>query len=368
MRTRILALIVGLCVCYFTVNAQEPDSFINKDKTSFTDNTYMNIQSMVGFNINSNFDLYYHGVGASLQYGKWIRPTYAVQLNANSVFSKDVNVNGVSADFLVNLSNLIKLQEDRAFTVIPFIGVSCNYLNLRIYDKYQFNPGVDLGCQFKYKISESLSLLAEARASISYEVRATQELIPISNFSTVKLGVSYKFNALKQQNNKLKMQLQDMHDELDERLKSQQIIEAEKDKIAVYNEQLEDQLQEHINKQSSQPAETIIRYEFAPIAIFFEIGKDSVTKEDIARLGYVAEILKKQPDVKFVIEGYADSFTGSEKVNQELSQKRADAVYRVLTNNYNVSKYQLEVVGKGAVNDLFDDITLNRAVVIRINK
>nr|WP_199000239.1 OmpA family protein [Flavobacterium sp. ASV13] len=67
-------------------------------------------------------------------------------------------------------------------------------------------------------------------------------------------------------------------------------------------------------------------------AVYFNSGKATFKtgdKETPARLDAIKEILKNYPNAKFSIEGHTDS-TGSAKINDKLSQERAEAVMNAL--------------------------------------
>ena len=67
-------------------------------------------------------------------------------------------------------------------------------------------------------------------------------------------------------------------------------------------------------------------------AVYFNSGKATFKtgdKETPARLDAIKEILKNYPNAKFSIEGHTDS-TGSAKINDKLSQDRANAVMNAL--------------------------------------
>ncbi|MEQ1721950.1 MAG: OmpA family protein [Pseudobdellovibrio sp.] len=66
--------------------------------------------------------------------------------------------------------------------------------------------------------------------------------------------------------------------------------------------------------------------------ILFETGKADLKDEAKANLTEMATIMKKYPENVLTIKGYTDS-TGTAKVNEELSQKRAEAVKSQLVNN-----------------------------------
>jgi len=67
-------------------------------------------------------------------------------------------------------------------------------------------------------------------------------------------------------------------------------------------------------------------------AIYFKTGKMSFTDETSIRMEKVSEILAEYTSIGFVVEGHTDS-TGSDKINNKLSQQRADAVMNYLIEN-----------------------------------
>lgn len=89
-------------------------------------------------------------------------------------------------------------------------------------------------------------------------------------------------------------------------------------------------------------------------------------KESVQKL---ADVLKKYPDTNVIIEGNTDN-TGSEELNQKLSEKRAKAVADYVTS-LGVSNSRLTTIGKGesnpvASNDTPEGRAKNRRVEIGI--
>ena len=90
-------------------------------------------------------------------------------------------------------------------------------------------------------------------------------------------------------------------------------------------------------------------------AIYFQTGKDAFTDETEIRLESLKEIISSYPNTQFRIEGHTDS-TGSDKINQELSQKRADAVKAYLVEN-GISEANLTATGFGSSKPIGDNNT-----------
>ncbi len=84
-------------------------------------------------------------------------------------------------------------------------------------------------------------------------------------------------------------------------------------------------------------------------AIYFDSGKATFKKGDAQtpqRLDAIKEILKNYPNAKFSIEGHTDN-TGSAKINDKLSQDRADAVMKALIER-GVNPENLSAKGYGS--------------------
>ncbi|MEM6514595.1 MAG: OmpA family protein [Bacteroidota bacterium] len=79
--------------------------------------------------------------------------------------------------------------------------------------------------------------------------------------------------------------------------------------------------------------------------ILFQTGKASFQKETDAVLQAMVAILKEYPEAEFEIQGHTDS-QGSEKTNQLLSERRANAVMDYLIAN-GISKERLTAKGYG---------------------
>jgi outer membrane protein OmpA-like peptidoglycan-associated protein len=79
--------------------------------------------------------------------------------------------------------------------------------------------------------------------------------------------------------------------------------------------------------------------------VTFEVSSSLLTSGAKDVLLKVVRTMKDYPKMKLRIEGHTDS-TGSLKINQEISQRRADSVMRFLINQ-GVSSYRLSSIGKG---------------------
>lgn len=87
--------------------------------------------------------------------------------------------------------------------------------------------------------------------------------------------------------------------------------------------------------------------------ILFETGKADLKDQAKTDLAQMATIMKKYPENVLVVKGYTDS-TGSVKINETLSQKRAEAVKNHLVNN-GIPMTVVTTQGLGSANPIADN-------------
>ena len=102
------------------------------------------------------------------------------------------------------------------------------------------------------------------------------------------------------------------------------------------------------NAQSMTPIEKAIAEtgKFVTNNILFETGKATLKPESMTEIQKVADYMKKNPSVRFEVQGHTDN-QGSDKINDPLSQQRAEAVVAALAS-LGVDDFNLKAVGKGS--------------------
>ena len=111
------------------------------------------------------------------------------------------------------------------------------------------------------------------------------------------------------------------------------------------------------NEQSMTAIEKAIAEtgKFVTNNILFETGKATLKPESMAEIQKVADYMKKNPRARFEVQGHTDN-QGSDKVNDPLSQQRAEAVVAALAS-LGVDDFNLKAVGKGSHEPVADNKT-----------
>lgn len=90
--------------------------------------------------------------------------------------------------------------------------------------------------------------------------------------------------------------------------------------------------------------------------IEFDTNQDVIKPEYSTEVEQVAEFMKKNPSAKGTIEGHTDN-VGSADYNQNLSQRRAESVVKMLVEKYGISKSRLSAKGYGLTRPIADNKT-----------
>jgi len=105
-------------------------------------------------------------------------------------------------------------------------------------------------------------------------------------------------------------------------------------------------------------------------SVNFKFDSYQLTPEAITALDQLAAQIKDRENFILEIEGFADS-TGSDQYNNQLTQKRANAVQRYLAEQHSIPLFRMRILGFGEVRPVADNNTRagraqNRRVEIRL--
>lgn len=255
------------------------------------------------------------------------------------------------ADVLFNLSNILcGYKETRVYNCSPYFG-----LGLGRVTSSPKNSEVmaHLGIMNSFRLSSALDLNLDLRGTITGDQFDGEMGGKGSDgMFAATVGLTYKFKRRGWD-------------------KSKTVVRTNVGEINSLRDQLNranaenERLRNAIDASNQQPQE--VTKTVASNLVIFRIGKSKLSNEARANLGLLAEAIKAADSkAVYTITGYADAGTGSKKLNERLSKKRAEAVYDCLVNEFGVSASQLRVDYKGGVDNMFyDDPRLSRAVITR---
>ena len=84
-----------------------------------------------------------------------------------------------------------------------------------------------------------------------------------------------------------------------------------------------------------------------PGGALYEHGSAELRESAVSQLQKLGELIKRNPNATFVIEGHTDS-TGSPEANQALSEERAESVKKWLVDNMGIAAERIGTVGLGS--------------------
>lgn len=102
----------------------------------------------------------------------------------------------------------------------------------------------------------------------------------------------------------------------------------------------------------------------------FETDSYELSEYAQSTLDQLASQIKDRDNFILEIEGFADA-TGSETYNNQLTQKRAEAVRRYLAERHSISLFRMHIIGFGEARPVADNLTAegraqNRRVQVRL--
>ena len=265
-------------------------------------------------------------------------------------------------DVMVNLSNLIcGWNPKRVFNVTAFVGGGANIAwgndevndiakTLKSLDNYDLQNlwdgskvnlfgrgGVELG----FRLSDAVSLLVEGNANIlsdKYNSKKAENADWYFNGLVgvrVNLGKSYR--------------------------KIEKVVEApvaEPEPVIEVAPVVEEKKPVVVEKQPVTPKVGKIQRD-----VTFELNKAVVRSSEMNKIKEVADYMKKYPKSKVSVIGYADAGTGNDRINDKLAAQRADAVVKVLREQYGISDDRIEYDSKGSRVQPYQVNDMNRVCI-----
>ena len=322
-----------------------------------------------------------NNLGFSVAVGKWFTPGLGLRTKFNgiwgrSVVSEDKAKNAdkywtLNEQVLFNLSNMFcGYNESRVWDCIPYASVGLNrnmtantyapVLGVGLLNEFKINNKWAINLDVNYGLSTSdydgySSALKGAKA---YDAHSFKGLIANHDrVLNVEVGVTYNLGKATWKKVPDVDAINALH---------QSEIDALNAKLNDANAE-NDRLKNLLNNQ--KPVETNAteaekEYVNTPVSVFFNLGKSNVaSKKDLVNVQALAKYAKDN-NAKLVVNGYADSATGSASVNQKISKARAEQVANELVK-MGVDKDNIIVKANGGVKDL-TPASYNRRATVQV--
>lgn len=303
--------------------------------------------------------LQYSGLQArGWTYGKQI---YSTSIDDKYYYKEKFNTLNLHADFLWNISNAIGgYREDRFWNFIPYAGFGwARSWSTDDSDNYKNEIAGTFGLLNNLNITPAIGINLEAKFMVvNQRFDYTCDGKKFEGMGTLTLGLTYKFNQRGFKRVSDVMVIEDNSGYINEISELQKKLNAANNANAKLKQALE---------KGSTPKVQVVKETNVMIpdmAIFFQINKANLTEKDIINIGYIADVINNTENKTFTIYASADKETGTPEYNQMLSEKRGEAVYKVLTEKYGVSPSRLKIHAVGSSEQKFPGAPLNRVVII----
>lgn len=280
----------------------------------------------------------------------------------------------IHADVLFNLSNMIGgYNQERFYSFIPFASAGFGLsLNKAVNGYHSHEPTLGVGLLNRFRISDALDIDLELRGTYTGD-RFDQEYLMDTGdrgiqaqagrwgegMFSVGVGVNYKIPRRGWDYPQVCPNNDDVIADLKKSLENQLALrESDAQRIK--------ELEDALSKQSEVTRENVTLY---PLLVTFHIDRWELRNKDRVNLGFLAEAIKSNPNMKFKVTGFADAGTGSVKRNIFLAKKRSEVIFDCLVNEFGVPASQLIREDKGGVENMYyNDPRCSRAVLLKVSE
>lgn len=219
-------------------------------------------------------------------------------------------------------------------------------------------------------LAPSLSAAYDLCPHLTLHVKAEYKLLAINHpeaptgIATAAIGLQYRFGTRRDKTVMVRqsLELTDLHEKLNGLRSRQAMQQAENNKLKEENDSLKKSLQLLAEEKAKAPKEKAAQ-ELVPHAVFFRANSTHISATQEHALELVAQAMQQYPDARLVVRGYA-SPEGDEIKNGKLSQRRAEAVARLLIRRYHIDARRIEAEGCGITDQLYETYELNRVAVV----
>lgn len=332
---------------------------------------YSNEEKGMGWTKNP-FKDFRRDMGFSVAVGKWFTPGIGLRTKFNGVWGKDVPKENaentcmhnhywnIQEQALLNLSNLFfGYNPTRVWNLSPFAGVGV----VRNMSLNSYEIAASAGLLSQWRLTNRLQLNLELQYNVmGDDFEGVDESYPYGGHSkknhdqivSAEIGLTYNLG----------------HNTWNKVPDVDAIKALSQSQIDALNAQLNDANAENARLKNllanQKPVESKAVKEFVntPVSVFFNINKTNIaSQKDLVNIEGLAKYAKAN-GAKLKVDGYADSATGNEKINQRLSEGRANTVADELVK-MGVDRSKITTQGHGGVDEL-SPVSFNRRATVQV--
>ena len=386
------------------------DDWAYLDDYHFWDNIFISGQIGVSHSMSENtrFGNFFGNerLSFNIGVGKWFYPSFGMRITAGlhpqvgraewsiseaypeTFGNYTYNMFSGYVDGLVNLTNVVlKYKEDRMFNLVALFGFGYNHTfgfdkekcaimsaGLDANHKPRYNnpeagerimgydvdtrPGnyfaAHVGLQGRWKVSAAWDIVGEVTFNGTDDKYNGHEYDRVyDTYFDVLVGAQFhfkdchgrrRFHYVKNLNAAVIERLERMRSDENERLAEANMAVPEIFEKLKFNEALQ-------------------------TTVSFYVDRYYITDAQKKNVKSVATFLATHPDINLVVTGYADIETAYPAYNLRLSQKRAQAVYDMLVNEFHVPTNRLRIDYKGDTVQPYTSVNeWNRAVIFFLDR
>lgn len=380
MKLKFIAIAAAMASCIFTANAQQEEKLGNDIFMAVSGG----VMSPVTTTATNTLRLNTPGFYASLELGKYFTPVWGgrIVLGAGNQrydlenrtwdiqgsdfwnnFGYPVTFGEINLDGMLNFSQLFSKKSMPLVDFYIFAGPTVNFATratkftgetsqsgVHVVEACAKNDivarwGATAGLGIMFNINKYIALGIEGRSAVAPSIfGATSKGRYAENNNRLTLRLAYTFGG------KLGK------DGFAKKYGRVETVEVPVEKV----------VEKEVVKEVVKEVEKVVEIANpAANSVFFAIGKANIDNQDKVRLSQYAKAIKEgSKDAVYTVAGYCDKGTGSAAYNQQLSEKRAKAVFDYLVSE-GVNPAQLKIEANGGVGNMFfDQAKLSRVVIL----
>lgn len=309
------------------------------------------------------------GASAGIFAGKWFTPVFGFRMGASAFLGRGVTTEtgsflhegyapisedgqyypervlgvGPEIDMMLNITNWwCGYRPGRVYNAVAHVGGGGYWTMNRAQrdngdmiwrDAHNRTLFANVGLQNNFAVSKQVDLFVDLQYTVvDYATFDTPNHKDMSGFFGAQVGFTYKFNQ------------RDWNCPVTAVCPTWKYTDAEGDalvaRLASADGKIKD-LQRQLDDCLNRPV-AVAECEEALATIYYPINVSKLSSREKTLVKSLAEVMKENPDTKYVLTGWADNYTGNDEINSRLRNERVEGVKRCLVKA-GVAEDRLEV-------------------------